>query len=1045
MNFDDGSFDVVIEKGLLDCLACMDEAKLEMAKCLKEVHRVLKLQGLFFCISFNHDRAEHLEDEPWKFRLRESRRISAPGGQNSLYVFQKSDSDALQQWPQMLRDLKLGVTEEDHQLVDQPFVKLIEADHAVVGDILQVAETFESGMVVWSFPCDHDPVKLPAGLCGIVKLRDHDGDALIRFPRLQDVYSVDRFVFNENFAKMQIRVPQLDPAETKMKRHLGTRAAVESHRQHRDLSLPQNSEATHRGDSDEEMAPEEMSELKGFNMPLSFGKQKPVRTAGPNAHNATQRKGRGEKPVPKGVQFGPRITDTAAKVGAQARQIKAVEAQPGPEEDASEEEDRVGPVMPQTGREEPDELPEPGKELQVIPVTHEVDIPCFDKPTTAIGLDPKGSRMIAGGLDGTLKFFDFHGMSEAKDAFRSLEPVVGKMVHSVSFSTTGGQVLIVCSDASARIYDRDGSSTPIQQTVLGDMYVRQMEHTKGHTQTLTAGMWHPFRSEHFLTSSLDGTMRIWDMTADPVGMDQQLPCIHVLKTVDKRNVCVGGGSGKQGGLFPTCCTYSPTDAKKIVAGCSDGSVQLFFDKARFMRPDRTRALRHSTTAWLVGHVIPSPSDFPCIAMRRYFASPWVEAQHRHLSVLASRSTSRALDLGCGKGRHAMLLMDMGFEVTAIDCDAVSLDYLRQRGGGKLTMIQMDLEAEDVSTASLGHFDAILVVNFACRALLPKLPKLLKEDGILIFESWAEGNEKYAMAKDAKALQGLLRPNELLDALTEHCTVLSYAHGLQEDYEGRDCCKQMICCRKRRANGISGVQVSLACPLARLLHGDASFLQATAFGQSFAGGAIYFSRSPDGACRKYKNGRGNPEILIECNVQLGRCLEAGKHVIHSREDVQRKGFDSVKIDGLDVYAVYEPWRVTALRFRRVGGFESFHSMQALRPRRQRAPLSPAPGDTAAAGYAVLRHHWIFHWAMSPIRLLYRLDPETCKGQHDQDTADTRLKGSHALVDVLSNLAPLECLAKDRVMFANEDFQVSRLQEEGQPAASEWRLLVCAFPT
>ena len=31
----------------------------------------------------------------------------------------------------------------------------------------------------------------------------------------------------------------------------------------------------------------------------------------------------------------------------------------------------------------------------------------------------------------------------------------------------------------------------------------------------------------------------------------------------------------------------------------------------------------------------------------------------------------------------------------------------------------------------------------------RLPKLLKEDGILIFESWAEGNEKYAMAKDAK--------------------------------------------------------------------------------------------------------------------------------------------------------------------------------------------------------------------------------------------------------------------------------------------------------
>eukprot|EP00913_Durusdinium_trenchii_P018483 g17365.t1 len=326
---------------------------------------------------------------------------------------------------------------------------------------------------------------------------------------------------------------------------------------------------------------------------------------GPTAHNATQRKARGEKPAPKGVQFGPRSTgDAAAKAGAQARQARAgklsanvntgPEAQPGPEEDDSEEEKaRVGPLMP-TGTAEPDELPEPGKELEVIPVTHEVEIPCHEKAVTAIGLDPKGSRMITGGLEGTLKFFDFHGMSEAKDAFRSVEPVVGKMVHAVSFSPTGGQVLVVCSDAAARIYDRDGSSTPIQQTVLGDMYVRQMEHTKGHTQTLTDGMWHPFRTELFLTAALDGTMRMWDMTpaedfetADPVGMDQQLPCVHVLKTVDKRNVCVGGGSGKQGGLFPTCCCYSPTDAKKIVAGCSDGSVQLFFDKARFMRPDRT--------------------------------------------------------------------------------------------------------------------------------------------------------------------------------------------------------------------------------------------------------------------------------------------------------------------------------------------------------------------------------------------------------------------------------------------------------------------------
>ena len=43
--------------------------------------------------------------------------------------------------------------------------------------------------------------------------------------------------------------------------------------------------------------------------------------------------------------------------------------------------------------------------------------------------------------------------------------------------------------------------------------------------------------------------------------------------------------------------------------------------------------------------------------------------------------------------------------------------------------------------------------------------------------------------------------------------LSYAHGLQEDYEGRDCCKQMICCRKRCGNGISGDTPDLFVALA----------------------------------------------------------------------------------------------------------------------------------------------------------------------------------------------------------------------------------------
>eukprot|EP00438_Fugacium_kawagutii_P013670 Skav213143 [mRNA] locus=scaffold107:496608:496874:+ [translate_table: standard] len=59
---------------------------------------------------------------------------------------------------------------------------------------------------------------------------------------------------------------------------------------------------------------------------------------------------------------------------------------------------------------------------------------------------------------------------------------------------------------------------------------------------------------------------------------------------------------------------------------------------------------------------------------------------------------------------------------------------------------------------------------------------------------------------------------------------------------------------------------------------------------FAGGAIYFSQSAEAACRKYRNGRGNPDILIECIVTLGRVLDAVKNTVNGN-DVRRQGFDS----------------------------------------------------------------------------------------------------------------------------------------------------------
>ena len=45
----------------------------------------------------------------------------------------------------------------------------------------------------------------------------------------------------------------------------------------------------------------------------------------------------------------------------------------------------------------------------------------------------------------------------------------------------------------------------------GDMYIRDLKNTKGHISGLTCGEWHPKTKETVLTSSEDGSLRIWDV------------------------------------------------------------------------------------------------------------------------------------------------------------------------------------------------------------------------------------------------------------------------------------------------------------------------------------------------------------------------------------------------------------------------------------------------------------------------------------------------------------------------------------------------------
>ena len=197
------------------------------------------------------------------------------------------------------------------------------------------------------------------------------------------------------------------------------------------------------------------------------------------------------------------------------------------------------------------------------------------KPIQALSLDPSGARMVTGGIDGVLRYWDFAGMNCVNPRpFREFIPVEAHAINALSFSEVGTLVLCVTSDSRARIFDREGSVRPIEETIKGDQYIRTPENTKGHTQMLSYGEFHPKENHRFLTASYDSTVRLWDLNTKRMGMDQNIPNVNCFKCVDARGICGGNR------MYASTAVYS-SEGGEILAGCSDGSLHLFNDKSKY--------------------------------------------------------------------------------------------------------------------------------------------------------------------------------------------------------------------------------------------------------------------------------------------------------------------------------------------------------------------------------------------------------------------------------------------------------------------------------
>lgn len=129
-----------------------------------------------------------------------------------------------------------------------------------------------------------------------------------------------------------------------------------------------------------------------------------------------------------------------------------------------------------------------------------------------------------------------------------------------------------------------------------------------------------------------------------------------------------------------------------------------------------------------------------------------------------------LDLACGAGRHARFLAGRGHAVAAVDRDATALSELAGLVG--VTTLQADLEGGPWPYSSR-TFAGIVVTNYLHRPLFPVLADALAGDGVLIYETFMAGNERFGRPSNPDFL---LRPGELLEAFGSALQVVAFEQG-----------------------------------------------------------------------------------------------------------------------------------------------------------------------------------------------------------------------------------------------------------------------------
>jgi SAM-dependent methyltransferase len=133
--------------------------------------------------------------------------------------------------------------------------------------------------------------------------------------------------------------------------------------------------------------------------------------------------------------------------------------------------------------------------------------------------------------------------------------------------------------------------------------------------------------------------------------------------------------------------------------------------------------------------------------------------------------ARVLDLAAGHGRHAQFFASRGARVVAVDRDVGALSAVQNVAGIETRVL--DLETADWPLTG-ERFDAIVVANYLHRPSMHALVDALADDGVLLYETFARGNEAYGRPSNPDFL---LEPDELLRLVDGRLIVVAFEQGV----------------------------------------------------------------------------------------------------------------------------------------------------------------------------------------------------------------------------------------------------------------------------